>query len=82
MDAQLELAKGFGAAVPFLQGCGNMIVGVAVLRVRGSWQGLLTPKSSESKEPDQDSTKSLTRLMLEEDGRFSQEEIDLIEDTH
>ncbi len=42
----------------------------------------LTPKPQESKEPEQESTKSDVRIMLEEDGRFSDEMIDLIESTN
>ena len=49
---------------------------------KNSSEGVAQFSEQEFSENKNKHQKSLTRLILEEDGRFSDEEIDLIEDSH
>ena len=46
------------------------------------WVDFDESAAQSTKKPEQKSIKSDVRIMLEEDGRFSDEMIDLIEETH
>ena len=46
------------------------------------WLDFDDSAAQSTKKPEQKSMKSDVRIMLEEDGRFSDEMIDLIEETH